>query len=74
MKASDFRAAAGNERSRIVATSCGYTPDYWRQACASGATIAPDRLTCMLNALETLARADLAFVRAARKHIKQETP
>lgn len=69
MTTKQFRSAAGLHRSRELATRCGYTPDNWRMQVSNDAEIPQDRLTCMLDALETLARADLAFVRAARKQI-----
>lgn len=73
MTADQFRDAVGVERARIIAMGCGYSRAYWSNACTHAREIPPDRLTCMLDALETIARADLAFVRAARKQIKQET-
>jgi hypothetical protein len=69
MTTKQFRAAAGLHRSRELATKCGYTPENWRMQVSNDAEIPTDRLACMLDELERLARADLAFVKAARKTI-----
>lgn len=69
MTADQFRDAVGVESARIIAMGCGYSRAYWSNACTHAREIPPDRLACMLTELERLARADLAFVKAARKHI-----
>lgn len=70
MTSKHFRKAVGLHRSRELATQCGYTPENWRMQVSNDADIPPERLACMLNALEALNKSEAAFIRAARKEIE----
>lgn len=70
MTADQFRDAVGVERARIIAMGCDYSRAYWSNACTHARTIPPDRLACMLNALEAINKSEAAFIRAARKEIE----
>lgn len=48
---------------------CGYSRAYWSNACTHAREIPPERLACMLDALNKLNRAEVAFIRAARKQM-----
>lgn len=75
MTAKQFRAAAGHDLARHLATQCGYSVDNWRVQANTDADIPQERLACMADALDAHIKTMQALARTMRREVsKQNSP